>query len=250
MTFVQISPSPSIHTDTPQNKRILFLVSEHISLKSLASIEMALVRHGAEVRRVTNCFEAERLAWCWNPKVIVLLGWPTAMADWILKMQASLHLGDLSFVVVGIDLRGYQADKNAIAALEVGKRTYIHANMRLRDLTDHVCGLLTKSGKQAPVRLIQDEILCIDLVSIRAWIFGQEIHIPRRFFYLLYYFAIHPGEIVSNEKITDILWAGKLNYISSNAKAVNIYRLRKILESAGAIGWLKTIHNYGYLFLP
>ena len=87
-------------------------------------------------------------------------------------------------------------------------------------------------------------------MSLRVWILGQEIHLPRRLFYLLYYFATHPDEVVSNDQIADILWGGKGTYLAPNTLVVKIYRLRKILESAGAKGWLETVHSFGYRFSP
>ncbi|WP_255305326.1 helix-turn-helix domain-containing protein [Acidithiobacillus ferrivorans] len=67
---------------------------------------------------------------------------------------------------------------------------------------------------------------------------------------LLFRHPSHPDEVVSNEQIADILWGGQATYLAPNILVVKIYRLRKILESAGAKGWLGTVHGFGYRFSP
>ncbi len=101
-----------------------------------------------------------------------------------------------------------------------------------------------------PARVGEMDTLCIDLVSLRIWILGQEIRLPRRLFYLLRYFALHPDEVVSNDQIADSLSEGKGAYLAPNTQVVKIHHLRKILESAGAKGWLKTVPGFGYRFSP
>jgi two-component system phosphate regulon response regulator PhoB len=76
------------------------------------------------------------------------------------------------------------------------------------------------------------------------------MHVPRRLFYLLHYFALHPDEVVSNDQIADLLSEGKGAYLAPNTQVVKIHRLRKILESAGAKGWLETVPGFGYRFSP
>ena len=244
------APLP-IRTESPQGPRILLLVNARTNGKTIVSVEMALERTGGRVMRVTERAEAEQLVRRWDPEVMVLLGWSTTTGDWLRHLQFASRQGELPFLVVGNSAGEEHEETNAVAALEVGAQAYIPAGMGLGILTAQVCGLLKKLRTQAPApRLVQEENLCIDLVSLRVWILGQEIHLPRRLFYLLYYFATHPDEVVSNEQLADILWGGKGTYLAPNTLVVKIYRLRKILESAGAKGWLETVHSFGYRFSP
>jgi two-component system phosphate regulon response regulator PhoB len=216
--------------------------------KTIVSVEVALERAGGQVRRVTERPEAEQLMRRWDPEVFVLLGWSAATGDWLRRLQFAPHQDDLPFLVVGSSAEEDHQEPNAVAALEVGAQAYIPASLGLEILTAQVRGLLKKLRTHAPARVGEEENLCIDLVSLRVWILGQEIHLPRRLFYLLYYFATHPDEVVSNDQIADILWGGKGTYLAPNTLVVKIYRLRKILESAGAKGWLETVSGFGYRF--
>ncbi|MCK9188747.1 response regulator transcription factor [Acidithiobacillus sp.] len=218
--------------------------------KTIVAVEVALERAGGQVRRVTERPEAEQLMRYWDPEVFVLLGWSAAVGDWLRRQQLAFHQDDLPFLVVGSSAEEDHHEPNAVAALEVGAQAYIPVSLGLEILTAQVRGLLKKLRTHAPTRVGEEENLCIDLVSLRVWILGQEIHLPRRLFYLLYYFATHPDEVVSNDQIADILWGGKGAYLAPNTLVVKIYRLRKILESAGAKGWLETVHSFGYRFSP
>ncbi|MHB1735447.1 MAG: winged helix-turn-helix transcriptional regulator [Acidithiobacillus sp.] len=235
---------------SPQGPRILLLVNARTNGKTVVSVEVALERAGGQVRRVMERLEAEQLMRRWDPEVFVLLGWSATTGDWLQSLQFVPHQDALPFLVVDNGAEEDHQEPNAVAALEVGAQAYISASLGLEILTAQVRGLLKKLRTHASAQVGEGENLCIDLVSLRVWILGQEIHLPRRLFYLLHYFATHPDEVVSNDQIADILWGGKGTYFAPNTLAVKIYRLRKILESAGAKGWLETVRSFGYRFSP
>ncbi|MDD5576893.1 MAG: DNA-binding response regulator, partial [Acidithiobacillus sp.] len=185
------APLP-IRTESPQGPRILLLVNARTNGKTIVPVEIALERTGGKVMRVTERAQAEQLVRRWDPEVMILLGWSTTTGEWLRHLQFASRQGELPFLVVGDSAGEGHEETNAVAALEVGAQAYIPAGMGLGILTAQVCGLLKKLRTQAPVRVVQEENLCIDLVSLRVWILGQEIRLPRRLFYLLYYFATHP----------------------------------------------------------
>ena len=138
---------------------------------------------------------------------------------------------------------------DAVAALETGAQAFIPSSLGSEPLTAQVRNVLKNCERtHRPARVGEMETLCIDLVALRVWILGQEIRLPRRLFYLLHYFALHPDEVVSNDQIADILSEGKGAYLAPNTQVVKIHRLRKILESAGAKGWLETVPGFWYRF--
>ena len=238
-----------IRTASPRGPRILLLVHARTNDKTTLSVEVALERTGGQVHRVTERAEAEQ--WMMRrgePGVLVLLGWSAATGDWLRHLQCAPHQDELPFLVVGNGLDHERVD--AVAALEVGAQAYLPSSMGFEPLTAQVRNILKKLRAQAPTQVGKAETLCIDLVSLRVWILGQEIHLPRRLFYLLHYFALHPDEVVSNDQIADLLSEGKGAYLAPNTQVVKIHRLRKILESAGAKGWLETVHSFGYRFSP
>lgn len=241
----------SIQDEPPMYSRILLLVDAHLNIERIVTIEMALERAGGRIMRVSDHIEAEYLVRRWEPEVMVVLGWSSETGDWIRQLKSSLfyHV-DLPFVVVGNDSEKSQEEKNAIMALEMGAQAYIPETMGLGSLTAQVTSLVSKINRPVSFGSNHDEDICIDLVSLRAWILGNELHIPRQLFYLLNYFITHPNEVVSKEKITDILWDGKRTSASPNAIMVKIYQLRKLLQNAGAKDMLETVHGFGYRFTP
>ena len=249
----QIRAKLTNHTPSPHYPRVLLLVHARTNDdRPVISVKVALARAGAEVHTVTEPAEAERWMRRWDhPKVLVMLGWSAAQGEWLKRLQPAAHQDTLPFLVVGDDAHEDRERMDAVAALEAGAQAYIPSTMGPEPLTAQVRNILKKLRIQAPpARVGEMETLCIDLVSLRVWILGQETHLPRRLFYLLHYFALHPDEVVSNDQIADLLSEGKGAYLAPNTQVVKIHRLRKILERAGAKGWLETVSGFGYRFSP
>ena len=241
------------HAPSPHYPRVLLLVNARTNDdKPTISVKDALECAGAEVHTVTEPAEAERWMRRWDhPKVLVLLGWSAAQGEWLQRLQRAPHQDTLPFLVVGDDAHEDRERMDAVAALEAGAQAYIPSTMGPEPLTAQVRNVLKNCERtHRPARVGEMETLCIDLVSLRVWILGQERHLPRRLFYLLHYFALHPEEVVSNDQIADLLSEGKDAYLAPNTQVVKIHRLRKILESAGAKGWLETVPGFGYRFSP
>lgn len=238
-----LSPSPHF-------PRVLLLVNARTNDdRPTISVKVALERAGAQVHTVTERAEAEQWMRHWDPEVLVLLGWSAATGDWLQRLQLAPHQGDLPFLVVGNGSEDHER-MDAVAALEAGAQAYLPSSMGFEPLTAQVRNMLKNCERKPPTQVGEAENLCIDLVSLRVWILGQEMHVPRRLFYLLHYFALHPDEVVSNDQIADLLSEGKGAYLAPNTQVVKIHRLRKILESAGAKGWLETVPGFGYRFTP
>lgn len=238
------------HFSSPHYPRVLLVVNARTNDgRPDISVKVALERAGAQVHTVTERAEAEQWMRHSDPEVMVLLGWSAATGDWLQRLQLAPHQDDLPFLVVG-DGSEDEERTDAVAALEVGAQAYIFSSLGPEPLTAQVRNILKKLRAQAPAQVGEAETLSIDLVSLRVWTLGQEIHLPRRLFYLLHYFALHPDEVVSKDQIADILLDGKGAHIAPNAQVVKIHRLRKILESAEAKGWLETVHGFEYRFSP
>ena len=236
---------------SPHYPRVLLVVNARTNDDRPAiSVKVALERAGAQVHTVTERGEARQWIRHWDPEVLVLLGWSAVNGDWLQRLQPAPHQGSLSFLVVGDGAPEDHERMDAVAALEAGAQAYIPSSMGPEPLTAQVRNMLKNCERTRPIRVGEMETLCIDLVSRRVWILGQETHLPRQLFYLLHYFAIHPDEVVSSHQIAYILSEGKGVHLAPNTQVVKIHRLRKILESAGAKGWLETVPGFGYRFTP
>ncbi len=248
--WAQIRAKWPNHSPSPHYSRVLLVVNAQTNDDRPAiSVKAALERANAQVHTVTERAEAEQWMQRWNPEVLVLLGWSAATGDWLQRLPFAAHQDDLPFLVVGSGSEDHES-VDAVAALEAGARAYLPSSMGPEPLTAQVRNILKKLRAHAPARVGEEENLCIDLVSRRVWVLGQEMHLPRRLFSLLHYFAIHPDEVISNDQIADLLSDGRGSYLAPNTVVVKIYHLRKTLESAGAKGWLETVQGFGYRFSP
>ncbi|MBU2719222.1 DNA-binding response regulator, partial [Acidithiobacillus ferridurans] len=112
--------------------------------------------------------------------------------DWLRQLRCAPDQDDLPFLVVGSGAQDDHEGMDAVAALETGAQAYIPSSLGPEPLTAQVHNVLKNCERTRPTRVGEMETLCIDLVSLRVWIQGQEIRLPRRLFYLLHYFALHP----------------------------------------------------------
>ncbi|MCL4527723.1 MAG: winged helix-turn-helix domain-containing protein [Gammaproteobacteria bacterium] len=239
------------HSPSPHCPRVLLVVNARTNNDRPAiSVKVALECADAQVHTVTERAEAEQWVRHWDPEVLVLLGWSAATGAWLRRLQLAAHQDALSFLVVGDGAQEDRERMDAVAALEAGAQAYVPSSMGPEPLTAQVRNMLKncRRTRHPDAREGKMETLCIDLVSLRVWILGQEMHMPRQLFYLFHHFALHPDEVVSNHQIADLLSEGKGAYLAPNTQIVKIYRLRKILESAGAKDWLETVPGFGYRF--
>ncbi|MEY2333075.1 winged helix-turn-helix domain-containing protein [Acidithiobacillus ferrianus] len=229
--------------------RILLVAQPGVSNQEIFVIEDALQRTGARVRWVTERKEARKLHDQWHPQMMIVLGWSGKMGPWIGNLRQSVQCDDLHIVVVSCSPQE-QEPREAVEALESGAEAYLPRIFLPDALVAQTQSLLRNIPVNASDRIGDEALVCIDKSAHRVWILGKETHFPGRLFHLLHYLALHQDALISSARIAEVLFPEKSAFIPPNTLVVKIYRLRKLLEQAGAGGWLETVHGYGYRFSP
>ncbi len=231
--------------------RLLLVQQPHVRHPDYFAIEKVTLEMGLQAQWSADWEEVTKLSVEFDPHVIVILGWSERVKRGIAELHRSVELAGCPIIVVS-DSSPEQEVSDAIDSLESGVTHYLPRSL----LPGALESLLRSLLQQVPARtsqhlcLIDEGLLCVDKAARRAWIYGKETHFPGRLFDLLYFLAQHPDTVIPIETLMEILYPGRSAFIPPNTFVVKMYRLRRILELAGAKDWLSTIRGYGYRFSP
>jgi two-component system copper resistance phosphate regulon response regulator CusR len=144
---------------------------------------------------------------------------------------------DLAVIVVSArdDVR------TKLRAFELGARDYLVKPFALDEL---LARIRVHLGPVQPriTDVIRAGKLELDLSRRRARIDGVETDLTEREFWLLHYFALHPGEVLSRERLLSAVWGYHFSP-GSNVVDVCIRRLRRKL---GPTAPIETLRHVGY----
>ncbi len=238
------TPTPS----TFDHQRILLFAQPELFGQDLFAVEEALSHTGA-VHRVVDRIKVQQAIEHWHPQVLVILGWSPQTREWIRSVHHSPHGALLHKLVVSRSPQ-HQEMQEAVEVFESGAMAYFPQSLLPNALTAYVKELFRRISKDSPALIGEKASFCIDITACRVWIFDQEVYFPKLLFHLIHYLALHTDEVIANEQIAEVLFQRKSAFISPSSPAVHIYRMRKLLEQAGAGEWLETVRGFGYRFSP
>lgn len=107
---------------------------------------------------------------------------------------------------------------------------------------------------QIPVLLItandleSDEITGFYFDEMKFFVGEEEIVLSRTEQKLLRAFAAHPGQTLTREQLTDLLWTDGARYVDENALSVAVNRLRHKLEGREKYTPISTVYGIGYVW--
>ena len=95
---------------------------------------------------------------------------------------------------------------------------------------------------------IPEHGLCIDARTERVYLDGQEVTgLSKQGYRALYYLAWHAGRCISNDELTEYVWAPH-PYVTDNGIATLISRLRSaIRDNVKPYKYLENVHGRGYI---
>lgn len=106
----------------------------------------------------------------------------------------------------------------------------------------------TGEGKQKKSGEYQDSRYRFRFDVMQFFVDGQEIELSRTEQRLLGMFVRHPGQTLSREQLTDILWPGGADYVEENALSVAVGRLRRKLVGKSGYHPIETVYGIGYVW--
>ena len=103
-------------------------------------------------------------------------------------------------------LTARDAVEDRVAGLDAGADDYLTKPFAFKELLARVRAILRRNHEVRPPRLRLAD-LTLDTASRQLWRGGNAIPLTAKEYALLEYLMLHPGEVVSRERISEHVWA-------------------------------------------
>ena len=139
-------------------------------------------------------------------------------------------------------------------ALEEGADDYINKPFEPHELVARIRAVLRRAKPGKPPLSAAWQIRCGELTfdrrSRRAYLEGEELTLTPKALILLEYLITHPDELVTRERLLDVVWGWDYP-VGSRAVDTRIAELRRSLgDDAANPRYIETIPGQGYRFAP
>jgi DNA-binding response OmpR family regulator len=219
----------------------------------LQSLRYNLARAGHEVRLCTNGAQALELVRAQPPDVLLLdLMLPGLDGLEVTRaLRRDAHNPALSRLPI-LMLTARDAEIDKVVGLEVGADDYLTKPFSMHELLARVKALVRRAEMSNlppdPPQVITSGDLMLDVAAHRATLGGRPLHLKPREFELLSYFAQHPNEAHTRERLLLRVWG--FEYAGDTRTVdVHVRWLRgKIEPDATNPTRIQTVRGIGYLF--
>lgn len=146
-----------------------------------------------------------------------------------------------------IFLSSVSDNMNIVMAMNMGGDEYIEKPFDVQVLTAKIQALLRRTyalNEQKRVLSYQD--LSLNLNDSTVTCNQEKLPLSRNEYLILQLLLENCGKIVSRDELMTCLW-GNDEFIDDNTLTVNINRVRKKLEQAGCVDYIKTKKGLGYI---
>ena len=136
---------------------------------------------------------------------------------------------------------------NILMALNMGGDDFIVKPFDLNVLTAKVQALLRRTYDfAAHVELIEHRGVCLNLADGTAAVKGERLELSPNEYRILQVLLENRGRTVRRDTLMERLWATD-SFVDENTLTVNVTRLRRRLEAAGAEDLIRTVKGVGYI---
>jgi DNA-binding response OmpR family regulator len=230
----------------PTKPSILLVDDEAAITSNLAPF---LSRSGFEVEVAADGEEALHKVASSSPDMLVLdVLMPRVDGREVLRRlrQAGNWIPILLLTQVG------EAGERAMA-LEEGADDYLNKPFDPHELVARIKAILRRARPGHPPLSAVPRLACgtliLDRSSRRAWQAGSELNLTPKAVMLLEYLMTHPDELVSRERLLDVVWGWDYP-VGSRAVDTRVAELRRVLgDDPANPRFIETIPGQGYRFV-
>lgn len=146
-----------------------------------------------------------------------------------------------------IFLSAISDNMNIVMAMNMGGDEYIEKPFDIHVLTAKIQALLRRTyALKQETNVLTHRELVLNLNSTLLTCKGEEISLTRNEYMILQLLMEKQGEVVRRDELMERLW-GNEEFIDDNTLTVNVTRVRKKLEEAGCMDYIKTRKGIGYI---
>ncbi len=147
--------------------------------------------------------------------------------------------------IIMVTSRNNEIDE--LISLNYGADQYVTKPYNIQILLAKIAGLLKRNSSNN-----QEKIDCgkfvLNISQSLIESSNKKIELTRNEFKILYYLAIHKGQIIARDEIMDYLWESE-SFIDDNTLTVNMKRLRNKLEELNLQDIIETKRGQGYILI-
>jgi DNA-binding response OmpR family regulator len=218
-----------------EGNRMRVLVIEDES-RIASFIEFGLQAEGFVVERAADGRRGLERAMAGEFDVVILdLILPALSGEEVLRR---LRERDRATPVIVLTAKDAVVDR--VANLNAGADDYLIKPFSFAELLARIRARLRTTGQQTATLLRHDRIR-LDLSRRRAWLDDRPVELTTRELTLLETFLRHPGQVLSQAQLLDLVW-GYSHDPASNIVEVYVSYLRKKL----GVGVIETVRGGGY----
>ncbi len=215
--------------------------------KDLARLlQITLSRVGHEIRVAGDGRSGFRQFVTWRPD-LVMLDVDLPELD---GLEVCERIREVSHVPI-LMMTGHAVSELEIArGLDMGADEYMLKPLGNIELPARIRALLRRSGGEEPefVAGYEDHYLRVDLSGRHVWVDGQEIRLTPTEFKLLATFIRHPGEVLTFEKLLEMVWGSEYTSEHHYPRIYVSHLRRKIERDSQQPEYIRNEYGVGYRF--
>lgn len=136
---------------------------------------------------------------------------------------------------------------NIVMAMNMGGDDFISKPFDLQVLTAKLQAVLRRRyGAELTKHSLECGAVSLNLDDTSATVNGDKVDLTKNEFLILKSLMEKQGKVVSREEIMERLW-GNDEFVDDNTLTVNMTRIRKKMEAAGAVNFIATKRGLGYI---
>ena len=199
-----------------------------------------LKKESFDVRTAINGEQAIEEAKEFKPDLIILDVMMPEM-DGITTCSEIRKISDFKDVLI-LFLTARSEEYSELAGFEAGADDYVTKPIKPKLLISRIQALLRRNKKNDTSNHIKISDIEIEKEKHLLLYKGQEIHLARKEFSLLYYLMTIPGRVFTRQEILSEIWGDTI--ISNRTIDVHVRRIREKIGDH----YIKTIKGIGYKF--
>lgn len=139
-------------------------------------------------------------------------------------------------------------ENDIIKGYNMGADDYVTKPFSLPVLLKKIAAVTNRMEKEFSGVIYSDSYLRIDFAALTAYAADEPIELTPLEFKFLELLVKNPGHIVTREKILDVVWDRRGNYVEETSLNSMVSRIRGKIDSA-AHRYIKTVYGTGYMWI-
>lgn len=182
------------------NSQRILVIDDEVHIRRL--LHGTLTRAGYDVVEAVNAAQALDQARRSRPDAIILdLGLPDRDGLEIVQLLKSA----VAAPIIVVSAR--EATEQKVAALDLGAHDYVTKPFDSEEVLARLrASLRDRLAAQGAAPLVRSGPVEIDLTSRRILRDGEEVHLTRKEFDVLTQLALHPGRVVTHQRMLEAAW--------------------------------------------